>query len=405
MRNILQRITAVCAVVTLFLTCFFSFSVYADTIEDKRNELEKLQQEQKEIEASLSKLGDSIEDQQAEVNQLIKKITNLEAQIDTYKSQINAVDAQIAQQDKKIAQLNTEITAKEQELAAIIVKLKKRLKAITKTGNYSDFQLLMSMDNYTDYLLKSQVIESVSAHDKALCDKAEQEKAMILAKKAEVEEEKAALQTSKDELVSLKGGLDNQFSSLDKLYKQAQSKRDALEKQQNTYEKRLAAVKKSEDELDREIAALLNGTPPTDTYGGSMYWPAPTVKRISSGFGKRGSGSHGGTDISNGRSLGEPIVAAASGTVIKVQKLHYSYGNFCMIDHGLDAKGRRIVTLYAHMRYVPSVTVGQKVVGGQTQIGVIGNTGNSFGAHLHFEVRVDGVRVDAVKNGYIVCPK
>ena len=405
MRKTLQRLTAVCAVVTLFLTCFFSFSVSADTIEDKRNELEKLQQEQKEIEASLDKLGDSIEDQQAEVNQLNKKITNLEAQIDAYKSQITAVDKQIADQDARIAQLNIEITAKEQELAAIMTKLKKRLKAITKTGNYSGFQLLMSMENYTDYLLKSQVIESVSEHDKALCDKAEQEKATITAKKTQVEEEKAASQVAKDELLSLKGGLDSQFSSLDKLYKQAQSKRDSLERQQNTYEKRLAAVKKSEDELDREIAALLNGTPPSDTYGGSMYWPAPTVKRISSPFGKRGNSTHGGTDISNGRSLGEPIIAAASGTVIKVQKLHYSYGNFCMIDHGLDAKGRRIVTLYAHMRYVPSVTVGQKVVGGQTQVGVIGNTGNSYGAHLHFEVRVDGVRVDAVKNGYIVCPK
>ena len=404
MRHILKRITAVAVVIAVLLALPLS-AAGAESIDEKRQELEQLQKEQKEIEASLSKLGDSIEDQQAEVNQLIKKISNLESQIDTYKSQITLLDKQIAEQDKKIADLNTEIALKEQELKDIIAKLKKRVKAITKTGNYSSFQLLMSMDNYADYLLKSQVIACVSEHDQALCEEAEREKALIEEKKVLVETEKAESQAAKEELLSLKDGLDKQFSSLDSLYKTAQSKQDALEKQQNTYEKRLAAVKKSEEELDREIAALLNGTPPTDTYGGSMYWPAPTVKRISSGFGKRGNSMHGGTDISNGRSLGEPIVAAASGTVIKVQKLHYSYGNFCMVDHGLDSKGRRIVTLYAHMRYVPSVSVGQKVIGGQTQLGVIGNTGNSFGAHLHFEVRVDGVRVDPVKNGYIVCPK
>jgi murein DD-endopeptidase MepM/ murein hydrolase activator NlpD len=404
MNHTLKRLTAVCAVVGLLMTFPFSF-VSADTVEDKRQELAQLQQEQKEIEASLNKLGDSIEDQQAEVNQLIKKIKNLESQIDAYKTQIKLVDKQIAEQDRKITELNTEIVAKEKELESIIAKLKKRMKAITKTGNYSSFQLLMSMDNYTDYLLKSKVIESVSAHDKALCDKAEQEKAQISQKKAEVEQEKKETEEAKGELLSLKGGLDKQFGSLDALYKTAQKKQDALEKKQNTYEKRLAAIKKSEEELDREIAALLNNTTPSTTYGGSMYWPAPTVKVISSQYGTRWNRLHGGTDIANGRALGEPIVAAANGTVIKVQKLHYSYGNFCMVDHGFDAKGRRIVTLYAHMRYAPSVVVGQQVVGGQTQLGVIGNTGNSFGAHLHFEVHVDGVRVDAVKNGYIVCPK
>ena len=84
--------------------------------------------------------------------------------------------------------------------------------------------------------------------------------------------------------------------------------------------------------------------------------------------------------------------------------MHYSYGNFCMIDHGLDENGVRITTLYAHMRYTPSVKVGQYVTGGLTQIGVIGNTGESYGAHLHFEVRENNVRVNPL-NGYVVQPK
>ena len=51
------------------------------------------------------------------------------------------------------------------------------------------------------------------------------------------------------------------------------------------------------------------------------------------------------------------------------------------------------------------VSVNQKVVGGSTQLGVVGNTGNSYGAHLHFEVRENNTRVDPIGKGYIKKPK
>ena len=46
----------------------------------------------------------------------------------------------------------------------------------------------------------------------------------------------------------------------------------------------------------------------------------------------------------------------------------------------------------------------QQVKGGSTQLGKVGNTGNSFGAHLHFEVRLDGTAVDPIGNGYVKVP-
>ncbi len=406
MRKTIVRIVSVVSLtVLLFALPIHTERVFAESVDELRNELAQLQQEAKEIQSQLDSLGDSIEDQQVEVNQLYKKVSNLEKQIDAYKSQIAAIDTQIAEQTERIETLNTEIAAKEVRMEEIMTKLKKRVKAITQTNQYSSFQLLMSTEDYADYLLKAEILNSVSEHDKALRDEAEAEKQQIQIKKDAVEQERAESEAAKAELETLKGDLDKQFNTLDKLYVTAKNKEDKLLKQQNSYEKKLQQIQASEDELDREIAALLNGTPPASTYGGKMYWPAPTVKRISSGYGNRSSGYHRAIDIANGRALGEPIVAAASGTVIKVQSMHYSYGNFCMIDHGLDAKGVRIVTLYAHMRYTPSVKVGQHVTGGVTQIGVIGNTGQSYGAHLHFEVREDNVRVDPIGKGYVVVPK
>ena len=59
-----------------------------------------------------------------------------------------------------------------------------------------------------------------------------------------------------------------------------------------------------------------------------------------------------------------------------------------MIDHGYDANGQRIITVYAHCNEVIAYA-GQEVDAGEL-IAYIGNTGDSYGAHLHFEVQVDG---------------
>ena len=91
---------------------------------------------------------------------------------------------------------------------------------------------------------------------------------------------------------------------------------------------------------------------------------------------------HHGIDIGkNGRKGDVHVVAAEAGTVIRS---YYSptYGNTVMISHNVD--GQVITTLYAHLEN-RLVTDGQRVDKGQL-LGYMGNTGRSFGAHLHFEV-------------------
>jgi murein DD-endopeptidase MepM/ murein hydrolase activator NlpD len=83
-------------------------------------------------------------------------------------------------------------------------------------------------------------------------------------------------------------------------------------------------------------------------------------------------------------------LAAASGTVVSAS-WHDSYGNYIVLDHG-SIGGKNIKTLYAHLASM-AVAAGNKVAQGQS-IGVIGNTGNSFGVHLHFEVKINDVRTN-----------
>ena len=81
------------------------------------------------------------------------------------------------------------------------------------------------------------------------------------------------------------------------------------------------------------------------------------------------------------------MVSAASGTVIKAYSGGWGggYGNHVMIDHG-----NGMMTVYAHLSSV-GVSTGQSVSAGQV-IGRVGNTGQSTGPHLHFEVRINGVK-------------
>lgn len=121
-----------------------------------------------------------------------------------------------------------------------------------------------------------------------------------------------------------------------------------------------------------------------------FIWPCPTVLNMTDGYGNRtideeggSSDFHKGIDITKPGCAGEPIVAAASGTVITASNTGNGYGIHVVIDHG-----DKIATLYGHMSSC-CVNVGDEVKQGQT-IGYIGCTGYAYGNHCHFEVRVNG---------------
>ena len=114
---------------------------------------------------------------------------------------------------------------------------------------------------------------------------------------------------------------------------------------------------------------------------GSMAWPAPNFQFVSRGF----SGGHNGIDIAI--AMGSPIYAADSGVVTVSQWTDVGYGYYVIIDHGGG-----IQTLYGHNSQL-LVSVGQTVSKGQP-IALSGSTGYSTGPHLHFEVRINGTKVD-----------
>ncbi|HAB34928.1 MAG TPA: peptidase M23, partial [Exiguobacterium sp.] len=115
----------------------------------------------------------------------------------------------------------------------------------------------------------------------------------------------------------------------------------------------------------------------------SKNFATPTSGPITQGYGPS-SGAYGYTfhnGIDYGAAKGTPVYATASGKVITSQ-LKGAYGNYVMVSHTIN--GSPFISLYAHMNS-RSVSVGQTVTQGQ-KIGTVGETGNAFGTHLHFEL-------------------
>ena len=119
---------------------------------------------------------------------------------------------------------------------------------------------------------------------------------------------------------------------------------------------------------------------------GKWVWPVPICHNVYQGY----SSGHKAIDISPGPVpvRGKPAVAADGGVVIQAATgWNGGYGTVVKIQHS-----NGLITVYAHLDSL-SVKVGQKVSAGQT-VGLIGNTGRSFGPHLHFEVIKNGVKVN-----------
>lgn len=155
--------------------------------------------------------------------------------------------------------------------------------------------------------------------------------------------------------------------------------------------KRVQLIIAGQEESERVLAAgrLIGKKPKLEASSFSVHnisgmsFINPTYGRLTSKFGWRDIGSgaeyHRGIDLAN--VTGTNIVASAGGVVTHSQVMG-GYGNVVILRHKID--GQIYATVYAHLSSL-GVSVGQEVTQGQS-IGKMGNTGRSFGSHLHFEI-------------------
>lgn len=377
----------------------------ATSLDQLEAQLEDLKAQEKEIKNELASAG-------SDLSASKKRKELLDSQIDNAEAQIALLDQRVAANEQAMADKQAEIDAAEAQIDAMngsIVdvhqQLGERLATIAKTGNMSAIQRLLNTDNYEEYLLKSKAAECISRRDQEMIDQLTAALEEIEAAKAELEKQKQELETVKAELAVMKQEADAKKKELDVLCAAVQSEIRKLQSTVDGYNDELQAVKDQIAAADAEIERIIKESQSVGTYDQDMmYWPVPAVRNISSPFGPRWGGQHRGIDISEGPVpvYGQNIYAAADGVVLKVNYTNswgsgwsYGYGYCVLIDHGVDSQGRKVTTMYAHCSKINSnIREGATVKGGETILGQVGKTGDVTGPHLHFEVRLDGTRVN-----------
>jgi murein DD-endopeptidase MepM/ murein hydrolase activator NlpD len=198
--------------------------------------------------------------------------------------------------------------------------------------------------------------------------------------------------------------LDAQNQHLDDLNAQLAALKDATASTVAGYQAGVEARRQAEIRRQQELAAARAAAAAKGGGGGgggggvvASGWCRPTSGPQSSGFGPRSvqcspsycaTSYHYGVDLAPG--CGYPIVAAYGG-VVEFAGDNGGYGNYVQIDHGGG-----IETGYGHIVDGGiQVRRGQRVSAGQV-IAYVGNTGNSFGCHLHYEIHVNGTPVNPV---------
>ena len=359
----------------------------AATLAELQQEQKRLEQEKKENESKLASLKADQSKQQEYRNALDEQVNNLQNQIDGLNAQINSLDASIEEKDAAIAE-------KQKNIDEDIETLKERLCAIYMMGDASTLEILLQSESVIDMAQKVELLNIITEHDTKLIARLTSDMESIAAERQEIEGQKeevasarADLEGRRRELAEVQAEADRVLAELNESVASVQAESEAIAK------KKAEADKAVDDWLEDYYASQKPSTGGGSSSGsggytstGNFTWPVPGFTRLTTRFQEwTYGGYHRGIDIAStgGRSIyGAPIVAADSGRVIKAG-WNNSYGNCVYIDHGGG-----YVTRYAHASSL-AVTQGQTVTKGQT-IAYVGNTGDSFGAHLHFEVILNG---------------
>ena len=333
---------------------------------------------------------------------------------------VKELESRLSKKRQEIADTESALNkAKEQEKKQYR-NMKKRIQFMYENGQTSYVEMLLSADSFTDFLNAVEYITQISQYDRKMLKEyqnmqvtiadtqktLETDYASLQSLQAKVQEEKqavAALESAKkgelndvaDDLTdaqTVAKAYEAEIQAQNEVIAQIQAAQKRAAEQQAAQQQAQAAEENqgATDAAGENQNTAQNTTPSGNGQStGSMMWPCPSNKRVTSDYGPRtsptngASSNHKGIDI--GAAYGADIVAADGGTVL-VATYSSSGGNYVIIDHGGG-----LCTVYMHASSL-TVSAGQTVSKGQV-IAKVGSTGISTGNHLHFGVTLNGVYV------------
>lgn len=377
--------------------------------------------------------GKRIEQERDDIQRQQMREGVLSTTIQRFSTRVRSLDAQLAQTRSRQRRVEVSLAEARQELGRVRGRLRRardklerakqqlrtsraglreRLIELYKADQPDLLTVVLNADGFEDLLERTDFLSRVAAgdrqvigrvrRDKQRAERAERTLASLEARKRNATQ---VILGRRNDLVSVGENLastqmqfararDSKAAVLRRVRgsrQRAQEDLASLEREQQKVQARLAAAARAPAATGRGTSSPNSGRAPAPAPvrrgGGQFIWPINGP--LGSPFGPRWGRLHAGIDIS--APGGTPIRAAASGRVT-IAAMTGGYGNYTCIQHG-----GALSTCYAHQSRL-GTSVGANVRQGQV-MGFVGNTGHSFGNHLHFEVRQDGTPVDPV--GYL----
>ncbi len=379
-------------------------------------------------------------------SQLDSDQEKLTAELEKIDNQIITTNTSITNRQNEVKQTKTKLKTKKEikEINNRIEIRKKllqdRIRSLQESGgNVNYIDVLLGAKSFSDFISRAVAINTIVDADKEILKAYKKDLELVEQKEKEINNSLDNLNADLAALESLNAKLKNQQGEKSKLLKQVKkdqkeaadelgsleneaeilkSQNEAIKaeeayrkqkeeeanrvaeekktekKPQPKENKQVVEEKKTEDKSQQNTTQTNTATPSsngsvsrktvekiqksTDSNTSGFIKPAPGV--LTSNFGARWGTTHFGVDIAQAGS-DVPIYAAASGTVYS-SRYSSSYGNVIFITHNIN--GQTYQTVYAHMSS-RKVQTGDRVEQGQ-RIGTMGNTGESQGQHLHFEI-------------------
>ncbi|MCL2151577.1 MAG: peptidoglycan DD-metalloendopeptidase family protein [Oscillospiraceae bacterium] len=394
-----RRSVRIIAIVLAFLMLFTVLWAVIDAVRVSARvtqaEIDRLKEEKKEYERKKREI-------QSRINTIdFERMTEI-AKKQVLDDRIMLTGMEIDNIVETIEFYGTLILEKEGEVVAAQIReneqlrnYKKRVRDMEENGVISYFEIIFDSTSFSDLLARLDFVGDIMQADEKIYND------LIIASE-ETKAAKITLEQAKRDMEDEKTLQENTQLELEEQLEQANALIEKIEADLESERALRASVEADEEKIQKEInqkveelrreqekaraasaSSRIKGT-------GQLMWPVPSSRSVSSGFGMRLHPvykvyrQHTGIDIP--AKHGSNIVAADSGTVI-TSAYNSSYGNYIVISHG-----NGITTLYAHMS---SRKVKEKdtVSKGQV-IGLVGSTGVSTGAHCHFEVSINGSRVN-----------
>ncbi len=363
------------SVLVLLLVLVQVTTAFADSVDDKKAELDDVQQKLQQADVQKQKAQAAADDASSKMSEVVAQLAKIQADITTLQGKSDKLQ-------KDIDSNSTVLKDKKVKMEGRMKIYRKRLRDIYINGQINYLDVLLGAKDFNDFASRMFLLQKIIAGDldlvetvKKEADEIQKRQDLLDKQMAEIKKDRESLETKKKDSEKLR----QERAQL--LYKANEEK----QRKDADYD-RLNAI--SENIKDMLQSLERQSSMPSEGGTGRFIWPV--TGPITSYCGWRTHPVFGTTRYHSGLDIavdsGTPVHACDSGTVVYSGWMG-GYGYAVMINHG-----NGLVSIYGHNSSL-DVSEGESVSKGQV-ISRAGSTGWSTGPHVHFEVRLHGEVVD-----------